>query len=127
MFAWWELGFSTLETIYLPTPAMKCVERSAGDCSKLRLRIPLAYHVSVRTRTYAQPWAGIRQYRSWARCMIGIGEVPRCIPAKLVELVSELVPSGKSLVDGNHDARSDAIMHPALCHELVTRCRSMHA
>ena len=64
---------------------------------------------------------------SWARCMIGIGEVPRCIPAKLVDLVSELVPSGKSLVDGNHDARSDAIMHPALCHELVTRCRSMHA
>ena len=62
---------------------------------------------------------------SWARTMIGVGEIPRSISAGLADLVYGLVPDAGALLRGHHSAGADAVMHLALCRELVSSCSAL--
>ena len=80
-----------------------------------------------------EPWSEVVRHgictmdpdvASWARDMIGIGDVPRSISAGLADLVRGLVPESQELLQGHHSAGNDAVMHLALCRELATRCQA---
>ena len=64
---------------------------------------------------------------NWARSLIGMEELPRSCPVGLDVLVGGLVPNAQALLRNHHKAGSDAIMHLALCRELVSICVAARA
>ena len=60
----------------------------------------------------------------WVRKMIGIGDKPRNIPMRLMDLVKTLVPERSGLLVDHHDAGTDSYMHWLVASELLARARS---
>ena len=63
----------------------------------------------------------------WVRSILGIGEIPRSIPMRLLDMVNGLLTETTELCSQHHSAGNDAIMHFLLCRELVSRCQSTPA
>lgn len=59
----------------------------------------------------------------WVRKMIGIGDKPRNIPMRLMDLVKTLLPDRSDLLANHHDAGTDSYMHWLVASELMARAR----
>ena len=57
----------------------------------------------------------------WVRQMLGIGDIPKYIPMRLLDMVNGFGLSTLPMRKAHHRARNDAIMHWFLCRELVKR------
>ena len=63
----------------------------------------------------------------WVRSILGIGEIPRSIPMRLLDMVKGLLTETSELRSKHHSAGNDATMHFLLCRKLVSRCQSAGA
>jgi hypothetical protein len=60
----------------------------------------------------------------WVRDMIGIRDIPRSIPMRLIDMVKALIIDSETLCRNHHSAGNDALMHYRLCRELYMRCEA---
>ena len=59
----------------------------------------------------------------WVRQMLGIGDIPKYIPMRLLDMVNGFGLSTSTIRRAHHRAVSDALMRWLLSRELVKRAR----